>query len=287
MKKKKSSIRLTVLITVTVLLLAGILAAVLASCTAVKEKEKPRRTEPTTEPIPSNEYLPEGFYTEDGFLHYRNQEHKIGIDVSAHQEVIDWKQVAEAGVEFAIIRAGYRGSTVGDLYEDEQFSYNLTEAKNVGIQVGVYFYSQALTPEEAEEEAIFLCKLLKDTELDLPVYYDWEFTDAESRIPSIEQVPLTRCTKAFCEIIRDHGYQPGVYFNQNFGYHRLNLRQLQDYHLWLAEYGEVPEFRYHFDCLQYSDSGTVPGIEVPVDLDILFIDDEKKSPAEPDSFFIF
>lgn len=224
---------------------------------------------PTTEPIPPNLYDPEAFYTENGFLRYGNQEHRIGVDVSVYQGIIDWQAVKDAGVEFAVIRAGYRGSTVGDLYEDEQFSYNLQEAKKAGIQVGVYFFSQALTPEEATEEAVYVCGLLKDASLDLPVYFDWEFNGG--RIPSPYEIPLTDCAIAFCNEVEDRGYEAGIYFNQDFGYRHFRLRELQDYHLWLAEYNETPGFEYHFDCLQYTDSGTVPGIETPVDLDLLFI----------------
>lgn len=276
MKNKKNKYRPGLLIAAAVLL-----AAILCSCSAQGENliEKP-----TEDPIPGNSYDPDAFYTEKGFLRYRDQKHKIGVDVSAYQGVIDWKAVAEAGVEFAIIRAGYRGSTVGDLYEDEQFAYNLTEARKAGIKVGAYFFSQALTPEEAKEEAVYACWLLKNEPLDLPVYFDWEFNDG--RIPSVWEIPLTDCAEAFCREVEEQGFKAGVYFNQNYGYYHLNLKELQKYHLWLAEYGEEPSFRYHFDCLQYSDSGTVPGIEVPVDLDILFIEEEKKSPAEPDSSFI-
>lgn len=276
-RKKQTGHRMRILsrVLMTALLLMG-----LSACSAEEV--------PTTEPIPPNLYDPEAFYTENGFLHYGNQDHRVGIDVSVYQGIIDWQAVRNAGVEFAVIRAGYRGSTVGDLYEDEQFSYNLEEARKAGIHVGVYFFSQALTPEEAVEEAEFVCGLLGDKKPDLPVYFDWEFNGG--RIPSAYDVPLTDCASAFCREVEARGYEAGIYFNQDFGYHHFRLRELQDYHLWLAEYGEIPSFKYHFDCLQYSDSGTVPGIETPVDLDLLFIEEpaeelpedtteQKKSPA--------
>ena len=226
-------------------------------------------TEPTTEPISRNEYEPENFYREDGFLRYRDGEHLLGIDVSAHQGVIDWEKVCTAEIDFAIIRIGYRGSTVGDLYEDEQFRYNLAQAAKHGLKVGVYFFSQALTPEEAVEEARFVCGLLEEESLELPIYFDWEYIGG--RAESLDSVPLTECAVAFCEEVKAQGYQPGVYFNQEFGYYYLDMKQLQDYHLWLAEYNETPTFLYHFDCLQFTDEGTLDGIETTVDLNVLFL----------------
>lgn len=228
------------------------------------QPEEPTQPEPTAR---KNEYDSEAFYYDGEFLRYAD-DCLVGIDVSVHQGLIDWQAVAESGVEFAIIRAGYRGSTVGDLYEDEQFQYNLENAKAAGLQVGVYFFSQALTVEEAVEEAEYVCKLLEGEILDLPIYFDWEFIGG--RVENVYDVDLTACALAFCEKVEKLGYSAGVYFNQEFGYRYFDLAQLQDYHLWLAEYNETPSFRYHFDCLQYSASGTVPGIETAVDLDLLF-----------------
>ncbi len=224
---------------------------------------------PTEDPIPKNAYRSEAFYTEDGFLRYQDAPHLVGLDVSVYQGVIDWQAVADSGAEFVIIRAGYRGSTQGLLYEDEQFRYNLQGAKDAGLQVGVYFFSQAKNPAEAEEEAAYVCELLDGEVLDLPIFYDWEHIGG--RISTAEEVPLTTCARRFCQIVEKEGYQGGVYFNQTFGEQYFNLRELQEYTLWLAEYNPTPGFPYVFDCLQYTDSGTLPGIEGPVDLDILWL----------------
>lgn len=241
----------------------------LYSCIA-KEKTEPEATatEATEETAPRNERDPEDFYMEDGFLRYPGA--AAGIDVSAHQGLIDWEDVKEAGIEFAVIRAGYRGSTKGELYEDALFRHNLNGAKAVGLPVGVYFFSQALTVEEATEEAEYLLEILDGAELELPVYYDWEQVAGESRITDPGLIPLTDCSVAFCETVRQRGYTPGVYFNQDYGYTYLDFVRLQGYEMWLAEYGDHPTFRYHFDCLQYSDAGSLPGIETTVDLDLFF-----------------
>lgn len=246
-----------------------LLTLLLYSCQAEPETEpEPSETEPTEATAARNERDPEDFTMENGFLRYPGA--VTGIDVSTHQGLIDWDQVRDAGVDFAIIRAGYRGSTEGKLYEDELFWDNLNGAKEAGLQVGVYFFSQALTVEEAEEEAEFVLDLLDGEPLELPVYYDWEKVSGLSRVTDAGALPLTDCSVAFCEAVRQQGYTPGVYFNQEYGYAYLDFVRLQNYELWLAEYGDHPTFRFRYDCLQYSDAGRLPGIETTVDMDLIF-----------------
>lgn len=249
---------------ISLLLAAVFLLGILSSCVDTPPA-------PTEETAPANPYLEEAFYREDGFLRYSDAEHLVGIDVSTHQGLIDWQQVAQAGVQFAIIRAGYRGSTVGELYEDEQFRYNLTEARAAGLKVGVYFFSQAVNEADAREEADYVCNLLEGEKLDLPVFFDWETVDGSDRVSHPSEIDMTACTIAFCEQVKSAGFDPGVYFNQTYGNHYLELAALQDYMLWLAEYNETPSFPYAFDCLQYTDSGSVTGIEGGVDLDLLIL----------------
>lgn len=262
-KPKRLSI---VLCAIAVIILFSVLLALLYT----PQQASPEAKQPVKETAPLNQYAAEDFYMDGAYLRYRDKDAKVGIDVSAHQGLIDWERVAQAGVEFAVIRAGYRGSTKGLLYEDETFRANLKGATEVGISVGVYFFSQACTPEEAEEEAAYVCKLLAGTVLDLPVFYDWEEVNGEVRIPAASEIPMTECALAFCKRVEQDGYRAGVYFNQTYGYRHLALEQLQDYCLWLAEYGTTPTFHYHFDCLQYTDSGSIDGIETDVDLDLLF-----------------
>lgn len=232
---------------------------------------------------PKNEYRAQGFYREDGFLRYADAEHAVGIDVSVHQGLIDWQAVADSGVEFAILRVGYRGSTVGELYGDEQFRENFQGARDAGLKLGVYFFSQARNEAEAREEADFACELLDGAELELPVYYDWEVVDGGSRVTHPAEVDMTACAVAFCERVEAAGYTAGVYFNQNYGLYYLDLGALADYHLWLAEYDDTPDFAYHFDCVQYTDSGTVAGIEGRVDMDLLIFTQEDKMHAAASS----
>lgn len=272
-QKKKTSnqtlaLVVTVLAAVAFVVIFGVIVSSCAHSPSVEETEPPVTEEPR-ETAPLNTYAPEDFYLENGFLRY-GTDSLVGVDVSTHQGLIDWQTVKDAGVEFAIIRAGYRGTTQGLLYEDELFRDNLDGAKEAGLLVGVYFFSQAANGEEAAEEAEFVCALLDDAKLDLPVYYDWEEVSGQSRIPGAAEIPMTECAVAFCETIKAQGYEAGVYFNQTYGYDHLDLLALQDYSLWLAEYGNTPTFDYHFHCLQYTDSGVVDGIETEVDLNVFF-----------------
>ena len=264
-RRQKKDRQLLLAILVAALVLVLLIGGVVLALSGQEDAELPS-TEPRATAAP-NAYHADSFYREDGFLRYEG-EHLVGIDVSTHQELIDWEQVAAAGVDFAILRIGYRGSSRGDLYEDETFRANLKGAKEAGLLVGGYFFSQAITAQEAWDEAVFVCKLLDDEELDLPVFYDWEETGTDSRTGNIRDIPMTECALAFCRRIEQGGYSAGVYFNQNYGYHYLELEHLQNYTLWLAEYNEIPTFDYHFDLLQYSDSGSIPGIDPDVDLDL-------------------
>lgn len=196
---------------------------------------------------------------------------KAGIDVSTHQKDIDWPAVAADGVKFAILRLGHRGYTEGGLFLDQTFQQNLRGALDAGLDVGVYFFSQAITPEEAVEEADYILEVLDGQPLAFPVAFDWEPISGEgARTDGLDGETLTRCAAAFCKRIQDGGYRPAVYFNRTQGYLRYDLRELTDYELWLAEYAAVPDFYYHFDLWQYSHTGRVDGIEGDVDLDLAF-----------------
>ena len=196
---------------------------------------------------------------------------KAGIDVSTHQKDIDWPSVAADGIDFALLRLGHRGYTEGGLFLDQTFEQNLRGALDAGLEAGVYFFSQAVTPEEAEEEADYVLEVLDGQALSFPVAFDWEpIPGDEARTDGLDGETMTRCAAAFCKRIEDAGYRAAVYFNQTQGYLRYDLRELTDYALWLAEYDAVPDFYYHFDLWQYSHTGRVDGIQGDVDLDLAF-----------------
>ena len=220
-----------------------------------------------TETIPPNRFHPDDFVYDDGFLSCITAETVLGIDVSRYQGDIDWQQVKAAGVEFVMVRLGNRGISEGTLYEDAFAKQNLQGAKEAGLKVGAYFYSQALNVAEAEEEAALALEILDDFPLDMPLAFDWE---QESRTENMDARTLTDCTKAFCAAVEKAGYRPMIYFNSFQAKELLHLLELREIPWWLAMYDVTMEFPYRMDMWQYSCTGTVPGIEGSVDLNLLF-----------------
>ena len=171
-----------------------------------------------------------------------------------------------------MIRLGYRGYTEGEIGLDPYFLRNIEGAQAAGLDVGVYFFSQAITKDEAVEEAKFVLNWIEGYELDYPIFFDWEDIEAEARTDGMDSVTLTACAVAFCKRVELNGYRAGVYFNQRFGYEEFDLRELQDYELWLAEYALSPSFPYHFDVWQYANDGMLSGVDGPVDLNLAFVE---------------
>ena len=195
-----------------------------------------------------------------------------GIDVSEHQGEINWAMVKEAGVEFAYIRIGYRTYDQGNIKDDYYFKYNIENAKANGIDVGVYFFSQAIDVDEAKEEAKYVVKKLKSYDLDLPVAFDMEeVTGFMDRIYWMSKEEVTEVTDAFCQVIEKNGYDSIIYTNPSWTHRKLDLLKLASRKLWLANYTEHTTFPYKFDFWQYSETGRVDGINANVDLNIMFI----------------
>lgn len=194
----------------------------------------------------------------------------LGIDVSEWQGEIDWQQVKDAGVEFAMIRVGWRGSEGGKLAEDTYAQANYAGAAAAGIKVGAYIFSQAVTVDEAVEEANFLLEKIRDWNVEMPVVFDWEFIDADARTATVDSRTLTECVKAFCNTVTLAGHTPMFYFNQDLSFEGLYLRELTDYPFWLAYYDTVLNYPYKVDMWQYTQSGSVPGIATDVDINLYF-----------------
>lgn len=234
-----------------------------------------------SEVLPVNVFSPSEFKTDgEGAVTYMGDAFtaRYGIDVSEHQGEVDWEAVADSGVEFAILRAGYRGWSEGTLNEDAFFAANLQGARSAGLRVGCYFFSQAVNSAEAEEEAVFLLSLLNGTELDLPVFFDWEEIGEEARTSNTAAGMPTDGCLAFCTAMEDAGYQTGVYFYRNLGYNVYALEKLNGLNFWAGALGDSPDFYYAHRFWQYSITGTVPGVENYVDRDIWF---EPAPAAEP------
>ena len=205
---------------------------------------------------------------EHGYMACQNREYSTGIDVSEYQREVDWEKVRAAGIEFVFIRIGGRGTTEGGLYADSMAKDHYDGAKGAGLQVGMYFYSQAITPEEAKEEAEYVLSLLNGYRLDLPLVYDWEWGGEDSRTTGMEKELLTEITEIFCKAVSSAGVSPMIYFNESQGLDQLDLERLKDYPFWLALYDGTMDFPYAVDYWQYTPKGKVDGIEGDVDLNI-------------------
>lgn len=221
--------------------------------------------------LTENPYKPEDFTTVGGYVTCTAGPTRRGIDVSSYQEDIDWERVRAEGFDFAFIRIGYRGYSVGDIFSDERARENLAGAKAAGFDVGVYFYAQAISPEEALEEAQWCLDFLAGENLQLPVVYDWEYVSPSARTGGMDMKTLTECAKTFCTAIENGGYQPMIYFNNHISRDLLDLEELSQYPFWLAQYKDQMNYPYQVDFWQYTESGSVPGIEGDVDIDLMFI----------------
>ena len=232
---------------------------------------------PTTPALIPNPYDSRDFAYENGYLTCISGESRLGVDVSEYQGIIDWETVATQNVRFAMVRMGARAwGSQGQILTDSRWEENLSGAKAAGLQVGVYFFSQAISVAEAEEEARFVLEKLDGQALDLPIVFDWEFAPAEdARTADVTPQMLNSCAMAFCEAVKAAGYQPMVYFNPDLARRMMDLplMQAQGYPFWLAMYSNTMTFPYRVDMWQYTSGGTVLGIEGFVDIDLLFIYD--------------
>ncbi len=209
------------------------------------------------------------------FLTYKDDTYRsrMGIDVSYHQGNIDWQQVKETGIEFVFVRIGYRGyGEAGNIKADDNALSYIEGAKENGLDVGVYFYSQAINEEEAVEEAEFVLKQLNGMELELPIVYDPEHVlDDEARTDDVSGEQFTKNAVAFLNRIKESGYEPAIYANMLWEAFELDLTKLADYDIWYADYEPLPQTPYNFRYWQYSNTGNVSGIQGEVDLNLEFV----------------
>ena len=205
-------------------------------------------------------------YYEDG-----NLVSQTAVDVSDLQGKIDWERVSEDGIDFAMIRLGRRGYTEGNIYLDNYYYENVSGVQSEGMPFGVYFFSQAITEDEAIEEANFVIKHLSGSGISYPVVFDHEPVEsADGRAKNLSKNELTHITKEFSQKIEDAGYTPMIYGNA-FDMERLNLNDLKGIDVWYAEYeSSQPTGQFDFAMWQYSSTANVSGINTQADLSILF-----------------
>lgn len=206
---------------------------------------------------------------------------KRGIDVSAYNGSINWQIVRMFGnIDYAIIRAGYRGYRYERLVQDAYFAENVQGAKENNIDIGLYFYTQAVNVSEAIEEANYVVGLARQYNLQLkyPIYIDTERSTAAAdnpgRADNLDRYTRTEIMKAFCNTIRNNGYIPGIYASKYWFYYNLEVAQLNEYDIWVAHYtgdeNNPTDYKYKYDMWQYTSSGYVPGVDTVVDRNICF-----------------
>ncbi len=228
-------------------------------------------TEPAIPTIPPDPNPYDRFdfqYDRHNYLKLQNVESASGIDVSAYQGKIDWQKVAASGIEFAIIRLGYRGYGSGKLVEDEYARDNLVGAADAGIKIGAYFFSQALNNQEVDEEIAFMLEILGETYLDMPLVLDWEIPTSDARTAKMDARTLTNLQLHFCKLVEAKGYQPMVYFNWHQSEHLYYLSELEEFPFWLALYQDRMTYPWKVEMWQYTCTGRVPGIAGDVDINV-------------------
>ncbi|MBQ7425561.1 MAG: glycoside hydrolase family 25 protein [Lachnospiraceae bacterium] len=233
---------------------------------------------PITDEIEHHSFEPDDFEEgENGFLTYVGDDPSVkirnGIDVSRFQGSIDWKAVSEAGIDFAIVRAGLRGTTEGKMLVDDYFEDNVEGAIKNGIDVGVYFYSQALDEVEAAEEVQMILDLIEPYDITFPVVIDVESAESDTaRTAKMSSDEYEVVVKTFCDTVKNAGYTPMIYGNVKSFTLLMDAVDVDDYNIWIAYYGLPLYYPYHFDIWQYTSTGHVDGIVGDVDLNICITD---------------
>ena len=201
----------------------------------------------------------------------------VGVDISKVQDYVDFVKVKKSGINFVMLRAGARGYGTGQLIVDDYFNDNLKRATDAGLEVGVYFFSQAITKEEAVEEANMVLENLGEYRISYPIAFDMEFIENDqARIDSLSKADKTAIAKAFLDTIAAAGYKTMLYGNKEWLIKEIDMSKLTAYDVWLSQLTDVPDYPYQFTMWQYSTQGSVDGIAGAVNMNISFIDYSEK-----------
>lgn len=214
-------------------------------------------------------------YQEPVMKYYENGTNisHMGVHINKSSGDVNFKKLKEAGVEYVIIRLGMRGYQNGALSIDERYEEYITKAKEAGLEIGLSFYSQAITPEEATEEANTILSYIGENKITYPIVFDMEtISNDTSRIETLSKISVTQIASAFCETIKNAGYSPMVYGNKYWLLRRMDLTKLSDYDIWLSQEEDTPDYPYKFAMWEYTKNGKIDGIEGEASLSISFID---------------
>jgi len=192
----------------------------------------------------------------------------MGIDVSAHQGKINWAQVRQSGVEFAMIRCGFRGQTSGGIYEDAYFKTNVAGATANGVKVGIYFYSYAKNVNQAKEQAEWVRDNLENYKIDLPVAFDWESWNYFNTT-GMSFNTLNKAANVFLDTLSDAGYKGMLYGSKTY---LEKIWYPTKYEIWLAQYSTKATYNGEYLIWQMTENGKVDGIKGDVDINVMYLD---------------
>lgn len=208
-------------------------------------------------------------FGEDGAIATSVNGSKFGIDISRHNGNIDWNAVKASGVDYVIIRCGYRGSSTGTLIQDQSFAKNMQGAVAAGLKVGIYVFSQAIDEVEAVKEASLAVACAQGYNLTYPIFIDTE--SSGGRADKIDKATRTAVVNAFCQTVANSGYKAGIYASKTWFEDKLNMGAIGNYRIWLAQYSKEPTYKGKYDMWQYSSKGTISGIKGNVDLNLSYM----------------
>lgn len=236
----------------------------------------------TSEWIPINPYWKKNNYdfanlvSKNDLLHYYSdgkQVSYLGVDLSKYQKTVDFAAIQSEGIDYCMLRVGSRGYETGNIQEDEKFQEYIAGAEAVGMPIGLYFFSQAVTEEEAIEEANFVISKIGEHKITYPIAFDMEFIENDdSRIETLTKTEKSNIALAFLNRIEEAGYVGMLYGNKEWLLKRIELHRFEDYDIWLAQEDDIPDYPYMYSMWQYSRQGEVYGIDGYVDLNISFVD---------------
>lgn len=230
--------------------------------------------------LPKNQYDFTKLVCESNLMKYYEegkQTSYVGVDVSKYQDYVDFVKVKKAGIDFVMLRVGARGYGSGQLVLDDYFAENIKRATDAGLDIGVYFFSQAISKEEAVEEANLVLEQIKDYTVDYPVAFDMEsIPNDTARIDNLSKTEKTEIAKAYLDTVKAAGYTPMLYGNKEWLLKQVDLSKLTAYDVWLSQQKDVPDYPYKFSMWQYSTTSTIDGIAGYADLNISFIDFSEK-----------
>jgi GH25 family lysozyme M1 (1,4-beta-N-acetylmuramidase) len=226
--------------------------------------------------LPKNEYDYTNLVSKSGMMEYFVKGRKtsyLGVSISKYDDYVDFVKVRKAGIDFVMLRVGARGYGTGQLMMDDNFLDNMKRATDAGLQVGLYFFSQAITEEEVTEEANLVLQSIVDYDISYPVAFDMEYVDNDTaRVEELNKEEKTKIAITFMDIIETAGYIPMLYGDKEWLIKRLDLSKLMEYDVWLSQPGDLPDYPYKFTMWQYDDNASVDGIAQRTNLILSFVD---------------